>query len=181
MVGGNKKNKRGSVQSSPHTSAASSVFPKTELIVRTSENDYGVLSDPDEQPTITIDTTDDTTSTATATATATAAATTATGTATTATTDEETMESSANLNSLCLFQSNSTCIPILSDYTTANDHEYTDNQDEPLPTSRLSQHSSPHSSSQSSPHSSPLSQDQSLSIPQLTSQSPTSTNSSRST
>jgi len=183
MVGGNKKNKRGSVQSSPHTSAASSVFPKTELIVRTSENDYGVLSDPDEQPTITIDTTDDTTSTATATATAnatvtaTAAATTATGTATTATTDEGTMESSANLNSLCLFQSNSTCIPILSDYTTANDHEYTDNQDEPLPTSRLSQHSSPHSSSQSSPHSSPLSQDQSLSIPQLTSQSPTSTNS----
>jgi hypothetical protein len=45
MAGGNKKNKRGSIPSQ-----SSSVSPITELIVRTPENDYGVLSDPDEQP-----------------------------------------------------------------------------------------------------------------------------------
>jgi len=47
---GNKKNKRLSlVQQSTSLSAA--VSPKMELIERTPDNDYGVLSDPDEQPT----------------------------------------------------------------------------------------------------------------------------------
>ena len=46
MGGGNKKNKRGSIPSS--LSSSSSVSRKTELIERTPENDYGVLSDPDE-------------------------------------------------------------------------------------------------------------------------------------
>lgn len=45
MAGGNKKNKRGSSSSlQQHPS------PTTELIERSPENDYGVLSDPDEQP-----------------------------------------------------------------------------------------------------------------------------------
>ncbi len=58
MGGGNKKNKR---PSSAHAAAAASaateaslsttVSPKTELIERTPDNDYGVLSDPDEQTT----------------------------------------------------------------------------------------------------------------------------------
>lgn len=46
MGGGNKKNKRGSIPSS--LSSSSPVSHKTELIERTPENDYGVLSDPDE-------------------------------------------------------------------------------------------------------------------------------------
>ena len=41
MGGGSKKHKRGSVPSS-------TVVSTTELIQRTPENDYGVLSDPDE-------------------------------------------------------------------------------------------------------------------------------------
>ena len=41
MGGGNKKHKRGSIPSS-------TVVSTTELIQRTPENDYGVLSDPDE-------------------------------------------------------------------------------------------------------------------------------------
>ena len=56
MGGGNKKNKRGSIPSSSSStlqissdaSSASSVSPKLELIERTPENDYGVMSDPDE-------------------------------------------------------------------------------------------------------------------------------------
>jgi hypothetical protein len=54
MGGGNKKNKRGSIPSSStlqissEASSASSVSPKIELIERTPENDYGVMSDPDE-------------------------------------------------------------------------------------------------------------------------------------
>ena len=51
MAGGNKKNKRGSI---PSQSSAMSVSPKKELIERTADNDYGVLSDPDEQTTSTI-------------------------------------------------------------------------------------------------------------------------------
>lgn len=47
-MGGNKKNKRGSITS---TQPSLSVSPKTELIERTPENDYGVLSDPDENST----------------------------------------------------------------------------------------------------------------------------------
>lgn len=43
-MGGNKKNKRGSI---PSSSAATSII-STELIERTPENDYGVLSDPEE-------------------------------------------------------------------------------------------------------------------------------------
>jgi hypothetical protein len=45
MGGGNKKNKRGSIIIPSQSFAAS---PKTELIERTLENDYGVMSDPDE-------------------------------------------------------------------------------------------------------------------------------------
>lgn len=55
MGGAHKKNKRGSIPSSSSTlqtssdvSSASSVSPKIELIERTPENDYGVMSDPDE-------------------------------------------------------------------------------------------------------------------------------------
>jgi len=54
MGGGNKKNKRGSIPSS--LSSSSSVSHKTELIERTPENDYGVLSDPDENSPTTDDT-----------------------------------------------------------------------------------------------------------------------------
>lgn len=43
-MGGNKKNKRGSI---PSSSATTSII-STELIERTPENDYGVLSDPEE-------------------------------------------------------------------------------------------------------------------------------------
>ena len=43
--GGNKKNKRGSIITRSQSSSAS---PDTELIERTLENDYGVMSDPDE-------------------------------------------------------------------------------------------------------------------------------------
>lgn len=43
-MGGNKKNKRGSI---PSSSTATSII-STELIERTPENDYGVLSDPEE-------------------------------------------------------------------------------------------------------------------------------------
>ena len=52
MMGGNKKNKRGSSSSSSSSSLQQqpSVSPTTELIERTPDNDYGVLSDPDEQP-----------------------------------------------------------------------------------------------------------------------------------
>jgi hypothetical protein len=56
MTGGNKKNKRGSNSSNSSSSSSSSlqeqpsVSPTTELIERTPDNDYGVLSDPDEQP-----------------------------------------------------------------------------------------------------------------------------------
>ena len=56
MGGGNKKNKR---PSSAHVAASAAaaaslsttLSPKTELIERTPDNDYGVLSDPDEQTT----------------------------------------------------------------------------------------------------------------------------------
>jgi len=55
MGGAHKKNKRGSIPSSSSTlqtssdvSSASLVSPKIELIERTPENDYGVMSDPDE-------------------------------------------------------------------------------------------------------------------------------------
>ncbi len=51
MAGGNKKHKRGSI---PAQSSGMSVSPKKELIERTADNDYGVLSDPDEQTTSTI-------------------------------------------------------------------------------------------------------------------------------
>jgi hypothetical protein len=54
MGGGNKKNKRGSIPSS--LSSSSPVSHKTELIERTPENDYGVLSDPDENSPTTDDT-----------------------------------------------------------------------------------------------------------------------------
>jgi hypothetical protein len=53
MTGVNKKNKRGSSSSSSSSSLQQqqhSVSPTTELIERTPDNDYGVLSDPDEQP-----------------------------------------------------------------------------------------------------------------------------------
>ena len=52
MTGGNKKNKRGSNSSNSSSSLQEqpSVSPTTELIERTPDNDYGVLSDPDEQP-----------------------------------------------------------------------------------------------------------------------------------
>ena len=52
MGGGNKKNKRGSIPSSGSGSgsgsASTSSFAKIELIERTAENDYGVMSDPEE-------------------------------------------------------------------------------------------------------------------------------------
>ena len=54
MGGGNKKNKRGSIPSSSSGSgsgsgsASTSSFAKIELIERTAENDYGVMSDPEE-------------------------------------------------------------------------------------------------------------------------------------
>ena len=52
MGGGNKKNKRGSIPSSSSgsgsASASTSSFAKIELIERTAENDYGVMSDPEE-------------------------------------------------------------------------------------------------------------------------------------
>jgi hypothetical protein len=50
MGGGNKKNKRGSIPSSSSGSgsASTSAFAKIELIERTAENDYGVMSDPEE-------------------------------------------------------------------------------------------------------------------------------------
>jgi hypothetical protein len=41
-MGGHKKNKRGSIPSSMSSTS------KTEMIERTPENDYGVLSDPEE-------------------------------------------------------------------------------------------------------------------------------------
>lgn len=56
MTGGSKKNKRGSSSSNSSSIGSSlqqeqpSVSPTTELIERTPDNDYGVLSDPDEQP-----------------------------------------------------------------------------------------------------------------------------------
>ena len=46
----NKKNKRLSLVQQP-TSLSAAVSPKMELIERTPDNDYGVLSDPDEQTT----------------------------------------------------------------------------------------------------------------------------------
>lgn len=51
MGNGNKKNKRGSIPSP----SSLSVSAKTELIDRTPENDYGVLSDPEEQPITTME------------------------------------------------------------------------------------------------------------------------------
>ena len=50
MGGGNKKNKRGSIPSSSSGSgsASTSSFAKIELIERTADNDYGVMSDPEE-------------------------------------------------------------------------------------------------------------------------------------
>jgi len=63
MGGGNKKNKRPSLT---NAAASLTLSPKIELIERTPDNDYGVLSDPDEQPTPTTET-----ETLTATATAT--------------------------------------------------------------------------------------------------------------
>ena len=52
MGGGNKKNKRGSIPSSSSGSGSgsgsASAFAKIELIERTAENDYGVMSDPEE-------------------------------------------------------------------------------------------------------------------------------------
>ena len=52
MGGGNKKNKRGSIPSSSSGSGSGSAstasFAKIELIERTAENDYGVMSDPEE-------------------------------------------------------------------------------------------------------------------------------------
>lgn len=50
---GNKKNKRLSLVQQQSTSLSASVSPKMELIERTPDNDYGVLSDPDE-PTISV-------------------------------------------------------------------------------------------------------------------------------
>jgi len=48
MGGGSKKNKRGSIPSSSSSDAISQASTKNELRERTEENDYGIMSDPDE-------------------------------------------------------------------------------------------------------------------------------------
>jgi hypothetical protein len=48
MGGGSKKNKRGSIPSSLSTDAISQSSMKNDLRERTEENDYGIMSDPDE-------------------------------------------------------------------------------------------------------------------------------------
>ena len=143
----NKKNKRGSI---PSNSSATSVSPKTELIERTPENDYGVLSDPDEQSTntntIPLSSCEPTP----------------------LLTNHET-EPSVKKNSPCLPESNSKTVPSSPPHHSVAASiglECIDNQDELLPLSHSSQHSSPQSS--------PLSQEQPLSIQPPISQSPTS-------
>ena len=151
MPSGNKKTKRGSI---PSNSSATLVSSKTELIERTPENDYGVLSDPDEQSmnTNTIPSSCEPTPIPT---------------------NHET-EPSVKKNSPCLSASNSQTLPSSSPDHHHHQHsaaassglECIDNQDELLPLSHSSQHSSPQSS--------PLSQEQPLSIQPPISQSPTS-------
>jgi hypothetical protein len=113
MAGGNKKHKRGSI---PSQSSEMSVSPKKELIERTADNDYGVLSDPDEQTTSTIPPTHDTT--------------------TPLPTNHET-ETSIQKNSPSLSPSSPHHSPA------SNGLECIDNQDELLPALHSSQHSSP--------------------------------------
>ena len=113
MAGGNKKHKRGSI---PSQSSGMSVSPKKELIERTADNDYGVLSDPDEQTTSTIPPTHDTT--------------------TPLPTNHET-ETSIQKNSPSLSPSSPHHSPA------SNGLECIDNQDELLPALHSSQHSSP--------------------------------------
>ena len=150
MPSGNKKTKRGSI---PSNSSATLVSSKTELIERTPENDYGVLSDPDEQSmnTNTIPSSCEPTPIPT---------------------NHET-EPSVKKNSPCLSASNSQTLPSSSpdhhhqhSAAASSGLECIDNQDELLPLSHSSQHSSPQSS--------PLSQEQPLSIQPPISQSPTS-------
>ena len=150
MPSGNKKTKRGSI---PSNSSATLVSSKTELIERTPENDYGVLSDPDEQSTNTntIPSSCEMTPLPT---------------------NHET-EPSVKKNSPCLSASNSQTLPSSSpdhhhqhSAAASSGLECIDNQDELLPLSHSSQHSSPQSS--------PLSQEQPLSIQPPISQSPTS-------
>jgi len=134
MAGGNKKNKRGStsLQQQP------SVSPTTELIERTPDNDYGVLSDPDEQPSSHHQTNSPTSS------------------------DHEehpnlSSPSSEHVDSpidLEPLQVSVVALPLIP--------EYSHILDEQSPTS----HSSPHSSPQSSPQSPPLIQGQDLLISQ---------------
>jgi len=143
----NKKNKRGSI---PSNSSVASVSPKTELIERTPENDYGVLSDPDEQSTNTNTIPPSSCE------------------PTPLPTNHET-EPSVKKNSPCLSASNSQTLPSSPPHhsvAASSGLECIDNQDELLPLSHSSQHSSPQSS--------PLSQEQSLSIQPPISQSPTS-------
>ncbi len=143
MAGGNKKNKRGSI---PSQSSAMSVSPKKELIERTADNDYGVLSDPDEQTASTISPTHDTT--------------------TPLPTNHET-ETSIQKSSPSLSPSVPTTLLSFPHHSpTSNGLECIDNQDEQLPSS--------HSSQQSSPQMSPLSPSQPLSTQPPISQSPTS-------
>ncbi len=151
MPSGNKKNKRGSI---PSNSSVVSVSPKTELIERTPENDYGVLSDPDEQSTNTNTIQPSSCET------------------TPLPTNHET-EPSVKKNSPSLPESNSKTLPSSSpdhhhqhSAAASSGLECIDNQDELLPLSHSSQHSSPQSS--------PLSQEQPLSIQPPISQSPTS-------
>lgn len=147
MPSANKKNKRGSI---PSNSSVALVSPKKELIERTPENDYGVLSDPDEQSTNTNTIPPSSCET------------------TPLPTNHET-EPSAKKNSPCLSSSISHNLPSSPRHHLAADSsalECIDNQDELLPLSHSSQHSSPESS--------PLSQDRPLSIQPPISQSPTS-------
>lgn len=151
MPSGNKKTKRGSI---PSNSSATLVSSKTELIERTPENDYGVLSDPDEQSTNTNTIPPSNCE------------------PTPIPTNHET-EPSVKKNSPCLSASNSQTLPSSSpdhhhqhSAAASSGLECIDNQDELLPLSHSSQHSSPQSS--------PLSQEQPLSIQPPISQSPTS-------
>lgn len=147
MPSGNKKNKRGSI---PSNSSVASVSPKTELIERTPDNDYGVLSDPDEQSTNTNTIPPSNCE------------------ITPLPTNHET-EPSVKKNSPSLPESNSKTLPsspLHHSDAASSGLECIDNQDELLPLSHSSQHSSPQSS--------PLSQEQPLSIQPPISQSPTS-------
>ena len=112
MAGGNKKHKRGSI---PSQSSGMSVSPKKELIERTADNDYGVLSDPDEQTTSTIPPTYDTT------------------------------PLSMNHETESSIQKNSPSLSLSSHHHSpaSNGLECIDNQDELLPALHSSQHSSP--------------------------------------